>query len=374
MVVGHYSCPQQLGDRINDFLNAFALGIITDRTLVYRYCDRGCPFAGTKNNTCDPFLKLKSWVTPAQPNHKPNRMAPAPADIREMLQSPESVLDPGYAVQHEVAAAVGPCLQPSGGSWCGDCRHGEMASVFVSYAKPPLDRVSACPSCGGTCTLPPSFSRRANLLFSGGVFAAYGLLYEAAFAAQLRVAPPRSIQRAAAEGHFFAGVHLRHPGREDGTDISDVEPCIYDVLQARARSPATCTLLVATDRAGTVSALHNSTIRQLCRIVHPASDLPASERGVAAGATAMMKSDLFVENGPWSGAVVKDFELLSVISQVLFANPLVSGLGALLVSRVLTKGGTAVDLTSCELITPNFQPLLAPALAYKSALLQKPLL
>ena len=33
VVVGVYGCPAQLGNRIHEFLNAFALAVVTNRTL-----------------------------------------------------------------------------------------------------------------------------------------------------------------------------------------------------------------------------------------------------------------------------------------------------------------------------------------------------
>lgn len=38
--VGTYACPMQVGNRIHEFLNAFAGAIITDRTLLWSYCTR----------------------------------------------------------------------------------------------------------------------------------------------------------------------------------------------------------------------------------------------------------------------------------------------------------------------------------------------
>ena len=57
-VVAVYSCPTQIGNRIHEFLNAFAGAIVTNRTLIWKFCDR---YSCQQNKQlCDPYLQLHS--------------------------------------------------------------------------------------------------------------------------------------------------------------------------------------------------------------------------------------------------------------------------------------------------------------------------
>ena len=65
-VVGTYACPQQLGTRIFEFLNAFAGAVILNRTLIWHYCDRdSCRFA-KQLERCDEMIERKHWMASAE--------------------------------------------------------------------------------------------------------------------------------------------------------------------------------------------------------------------------------------------------------------------------------------------------------------------
>ena len=57
-ILGVYSCPRQVGNRLHEFLNAFAAAVITNRTLVWKFCDR--PGCSNTEGECQPFLELSS--------------------------------------------------------------------------------------------------------------------------------------------------------------------------------------------------------------------------------------------------------------------------------------------------------------------------
>ena len=63
-IVGHFSCPHQLGNRLFDFLNAFLIAVVTDRALVWRPCRAVahgiCP--RNRPDACDGVLELRAWV------------------------------------------------------------------------------------------------------------------------------------------------------------------------------------------------------------------------------------------------------------------------------------------------------------------------
>lgn len=61
LVIGHYHCPTQIGNRMFEFLNAFAVAIITNRTLVWNFCVGGhCH--DSPLSECTPMLHRKRWI------------------------------------------------------------------------------------------------------------------------------------------------------------------------------------------------------------------------------------------------------------------------------------------------------------------------
>jgi hypothetical protein len=60
-IIGTYSCPMQVGNRLHEFLNTFAAAIILNRTLVYRFCDRDYCKSQSQEN-CDKMLKILDWI------------------------------------------------------------------------------------------------------------------------------------------------------------------------------------------------------------------------------------------------------------------------------------------------------------------------
>ena len=60
-VIGTYYCPQQIGNRMNEFLNHFFAAIVTNRTLVWDFCDRS--YCDNKDEkSCDQFLTRLPWI------------------------------------------------------------------------------------------------------------------------------------------------------------------------------------------------------------------------------------------------------------------------------------------------------------------------
>ena len=66
-VVGTYACPQQLGTRVHEMLNAFAGAVILNRTLLWHYCDReSCRHTTKQLDRCDEMLETKPWIASAE--------------------------------------------------------------------------------------------------------------------------------------------------------------------------------------------------------------------------------------------------------------------------------------------------------------------
>jgi len=98
-VIGVYSCPQQLGNRIHEFLNAYAAAVITNRTLIWKFCDR--PGCSNKDTDCSPFLRLAPGPVSAA----------AAANMPNLPFAPESWIPDGASVISRLRN--GGCEYPS---------------------------------------------------------------------------------------------------------------------------------------------------------------------------------------------------------------------------------------------------------------------
>ena len=104
-IVGHFSCPHQLGNRLFDFLNAFLIAVVTDRALVWRPCRAVahgiCP--RNRPDACAGVLDLRAWVRPAgdgaiyRPDYPPRLTRPG-------FRGP-----PGYWAHHPAPDQLACC-------------------------------------------------------------------------------------------------------------------------------------------------------------------------------------------------------------------------------------------------------------------------
>ena len=59
-IVATYACPLQVGNRMHEFLNAFAAAVITDRTLLWQYCNRR--YCRTSEDKCARTITRQPWI------------------------------------------------------------------------------------------------------------------------------------------------------------------------------------------------------------------------------------------------------------------------------------------------------------------------
>lgn len=62
--IAHYSCPEQLGNRMMGFLNAFLAAVVTNRTVLWSYCHRDpevCPMSGPLEE-CERVYRRREWI------------------------------------------------------------------------------------------------------------------------------------------------------------------------------------------------------------------------------------------------------------------------------------------------------------------------
>ena len=80
--IAHYSCPEQLGNRMMAFLNAFLAAVVTNRTILWKYCHRDpemCPMSGPLED-CQRVYRRQEWIASADEmlptlGHPPRRPA-----------------------------------------------------------------------------------------------------------------------------------------------------------------------------------------------------------------------------------------------------------------------------------------------------------
>ena len=80
--IGHYSCPEQLGNRMMAFLNALLAAVVTNRTILWQYCHRDpdmCPMSGPVEG-CQRVYRRQEWIASADEmlprlGHTPRRPA-----------------------------------------------------------------------------------------------------------------------------------------------------------------------------------------------------------------------------------------------------------------------------------------------------------
>ncbi|KAH8048578.1 hypothetical protein JL722_12396 [Aureococcus anophagefferens] len=183
-----YFCPLKAGNGVFGFLNAFALAVVTNRTLVARFASPP-DFAGNSEAACGAALRLRRWTAEAHILATPG-----------LDELPATFVDFGVMYGHNAAAAAMP----------------EAAR----------------------CLGPPA---RAAALFRGGLDLAYGVLFHAAF----ELARPVPVD---ADAGFSVALHSRHRGGR-GADASREaaasrassrarRPCVVRIMSDRAATRA----------------------------------------------------------------------------------------------------------------------------------------
>ena len=206
-IVGHFSCPHQLGNRLFDFLNAFLIAVVTDRALVWRPCRAVahgiCP--RNRPDACAGVLDLRAWVWPAgdgaiyRPDYPPRLTRPA-------FRGP-----PGYWAHHPA---------PDQLACCGVDR---LSTPMLMPGV--LERNDAAALAWPGATLGAAAGRRAAALFARGEAVAYGAAFDAAF--HLR----ETLRHPADRAPVRIGVHLRHySARDDGRSVGVAADCVGEAL------------------------------------------------------------------------------------------------------------------------------------------------
>ncbi len=239
-IVGYYSCPFQAGNRLHHFTNAFIWAIVTNRTLLWKYYDRGtCLVLGSKHdpricahaNTeqdCSKVLIRSDWI----PSHddwslklnlgQPTRL---PYSKNENLSESwyESSIDSLNDLLIDIGQQVGRDANAVGN------KRGREQLLQKTRAR--------------------EVTRAA---FSRGQTYLYGLLLNEAFRFQDSVRPSLGALRLIRKTATVA-LHSRHCSpRDEGEYVEREQQCLVKVLANISRP---CTVILLSDRIKTLSVL-----------------------------------------------------------------------------------------------------------------------
>lgn len=202
-VVGTYSCPTQLGARMHEFLNAFAGAVITNRTLMWHYCDRDSCHAQGRVDRCDTMIQRKAWMASAE-------------SVTMRLKKGGCPKKNGYVPRYSSSAHNAPYsrrklagLTSKTGGQYHEPKSVSGSGLVEQTVVPPSRRYGDAEgliACCGIDSLPkrvldfgilerqemyglvlpgshlgPAASERARTLFAAGSHQAYGLLFRYAF-------------------------------------------------------------------------------------------------------------------------------------------------------------------------------------------------
>ena len=324
-VVGRYACPEQLGNRMSDFLNAFIGAIVSNRTLLWQYCSdkEVCPYSGSVEG-CDAVYRRRAWMASSdEVLPRLGLVAQVPRYPKRLEPAPFRFMTPSYLARHPSADQL---------SCCGVDRLHERALDFGV-----VERREMAALASRHATLGDAARRRAAQLFHDGVGVAYGAAFRAAFRAspQLVAASRREAQPQLQK--LRIGMHLRHQQQgDDGSRLSAPLSCLRRLVSdgggggnggnGAAAPPSGCTVLLASDRAATLERAPDSFGGSGCNVVASGSSRAAMEAATTAAGTTVAGGHAIGahggrrassvrpprEHGPFGAAgAARDLELLT---------------------------------------------------------------
>ena len=309
----HYSCPQQLGNRLHHFYNDFLLAFLTNRTILWRYWDReACIQLGNKydhaicvdgnrslsiddpHQACGPIMSTAPWM-PRYEDWSKRLDLPKPVQVWIRPITPHNAPHPTPEGVERIR-------------WIVDETDIGVSSNWTIAVFQPLVGVLGPTSVEKQLTQNPFQLSRAQALFAFGADFWYGLLFDHAF----RLHPDflSTIEPSIALSNeidptlstLSIALHSRHiDPLDDGTNITEELKCLKSSIREMALLNLTsCRLFMLADRPQTLEALNMWFSRSAldCMVVQVRHDM--NEPGLEA------------EHGPFAGAgFVQDLELAS---------------------------------------------------------------
>lgn len=322
--VVHYSCPQQLGNRLHHFFNDFLLAYMTNRTILWKYWDReACIQLGNKydhaicidqnrslsiDNTaaeCDPILRTASWI-------------PSFDEWSKRLD----LGDPVQVWIRRINPQTAPHPPPDGIQriqWQSQSGNGELLNEHELGVSPDWKLAIFQPLVG---VLGPGFVKnqltqnsqvlsKVQSLFILETEFWYGLLFDSAFRLRpefLSSIQPSTPYSSSIGSHMVStlsiALHSRHTDPLDaGSNVTNEITCLELMLQEVDKHNLTsCQVFMLSDRQQTLSAIRTWFDQNdiNCTLVHAQHADRPTEIG------------LETEHGPYAGAgFMRDLELAS---------------------------------------------------------------
>ena len=301
-VIATYACPQMIGNHMNEFLNAFVAAIVTNRTVVWKFCSRK-PCLIDSASDCREYLDRAPWIVSwFKVKNKWERACSVLYPKANLFGDIPIVEIYRKNVAHHAIMCCGIDRIVEPFINVGTLEMHEMVSLRYKHAK-----------------LSSSSRETVQLLFKYGEDFAYGMLFRWSFAFQQHIKErndqviKQMLRKAMLEDRitdysektpFYIGVHLRHSGANDHVGYEHGEEQCLESLVRRAfskvRQQHFCVVLLATDRQQPIKQ-HQSGNWSGCLVVtsnHSAVSAPLVRYSF--------------EHGPFIGPIaMHDIELLS---------------------------------------------------------------
>jgi hypothetical protein len=213
-----YACPQAIGNHMHEFLNGFLGAFITNRTLVWSFCERK-PCRVDVLSDCDEVMTRHSWILSYQDFHK------AWQDHKcEWKDTPyELISQPFRGYVEEIAMC---------------CGIDELDTVLpiINFGNHELHQFFSLSV--PNARLRPIAKQRAHTLFRHGEDHAYGVLLRSSFQIKSFIIERNNqliqehLMKHSLVNPFFVSIHLRHATNTDTKDFQDKNgfDCLHKIL------------------------------------------------------------------------------------------------------------------------------------------------
>lgn len=304
-----YACPQAIGNHMHEFLNGYAFALVTNRTLLWKFCDRK-PCRVDFESDCAEVLERFPWI-PSYDQFTKEWKARNCSESAEVL----NLINPG---ERHRADEIFMC--------CGIDDLNKHAVINVGTHEMQEMRGVTHPNA----LLQNSTKALVSTLFSYGSTFLYGIMFRTAFRFQPHIVkanddvmqlanlqhlmyatmkhPHHHVSRDHHNGKhtnshaIVIGVHLRHSGTSADTEhVWDVHAiqCVQQALQQlnhsrEVNSHRPCYILLASDRNQSLNYWRESS-NVYCTVItsdHAKSHPEWTEHGPFTGETAMKDLEL----------------------------------------------------------------------------------
>lgn len=318
--MGTYSAPEQIGNHMHEFLNGYLAAFVTNRTLLWQYCDRR-PCRQNPYAKCNELLPRLPWMM----------------HIGELWQlwKEHNCTEPGgiYTLtniyQRDTAEEIAMCCGMDNLSmpviYFGTFEQHEYYSMYLPQAR-----------------LLDESKRRAQILFRSGEHVGYGVLLKSSFHISRQITEDNnvlifkhitSIQQNSSHPHhrtaltvrdendpFFISMHIRHAHTAVQSRIVQDDRGLTCLLKLISRYQDTimkdrlCIVLLSTDRAESFEYFMSLPIEALgnCTIIstnHEGNHVQRSEHGPYSGELAVRDVELLSRGDLFIGSIYNTAKL-----------------------------------------------------------------